>query len=61
LRDYYITYPRIKIGNGETNVNNLPFITDAIWEQNAQAQTFWAEDDNAGAVEFKATTLAPAN
>ena len=61
LRDYYINYPRIKIGDGETNVNDLPFITDAIWEQVAQAQKFWAEDDNAGAVEFKAVTLAPAN
>ena len=61
LRDYYITYPRIKIGNGETNVNDLPFITDAIWQQAAQAQKFWAEDDNAGAVELKAITLAPAS
>lgn len=61
LRNYWITYPRIKIGDGENNVNDLPFITDAIWEQVAQAQKFWAEDDNAGAVEFKAVTLAPAN
>ena len=61
LRDYYITYPRIKIGDGNTPIYDLPFITDAIWEQVAQAQKFWAEDDNAGAVEFKAVTLAPAN
>ena len=61
LRDYWINYPRVKIGDGETNVNDLPFITDAVWEQIAQAQKFWAEDDNAGAVEFKAVTLAPAN
>ena len=61
IRNYYITHPRVKIGDGKTNVNDLPFITDAIWEQVAQAQKFWAEDDNAGAVEFKAVTLAPAN
>lgn len=30
IRNYYITYPRIKIGDGKTNVNDLPFITDAI-------------------------------
>ena len=39
LRDYYITYPRIKIGNGETNVNDLPFI-------NTQVQIItWEADD----------------
>lgn len=61
LRDYWITYPRIKIGNGLDNVNDLPFITDEIWGQVAQAHKFWAEDDNAGAVKFKAITLAPAS
>ena len=62
LRNYWITYPRIKIGNAQRdNVKDLPFITEAIWEQVAQAQKFWAEDNNAGAVEFKAVTLAPAN
>lgn len=62
LRDYWITYPRIKIGNARRDyVNDLPFITEEIWEQVAQAQKFWAEDDGAGAVEFKAVTLAPAN
>lgn len=30
LRDYWINYPRIKIGDGTTNVNDLPFITDAM-------------------------------
>lgn len=39
LRDYWITYPRIKIGNGVTNVNNLPFI-------NTQVQIItWEADD----------------
>ena len=61
IRAHWITHPRIKIGDGATNVNDLPFITDEIWAQLAQAQKFWAEDDDAGAVEFKAVTLAPAN
>lgn len=62
LRDYWITYPRIKIGdNKQTNVNDLPFITDEIWKYMAQVQKFWAEDDNAGSVEFKASTLIPTN
>ena len=61
IRNYYITYPRVKIGDGKTNVKDLPFITEEIWAQLVQAQKFWAEDDDAGAVEFKAVTLAPAN
>lgn len=28
--DYTYDYPRIKIGDGATNVNNLPFITGVI-------------------------------
>lgn len=61
LRDYYITYPRVKIGDGATNVNNLAFITDEIWTQVAQAQKIWVEDNDEGAVELKVSTLAPAS
>ena len=30
IRNYYIMYPRIKIGDGINNVNDLPFITDPV-------------------------------
>ena len=61
LRSYWITYPRIKIGDGTNKVKDLPFITDEVWQQISQAQKFWAEDDNSGNVTLRATTLAPAN
>lgn len=40
-----ISYPRMKIGDGETNVNDLPFITDAI-SQKSQVQIITWEDDD---------------
>ena len=28
LRNYYIAYPRVKVGDGSANVNDLPFIDE---------------------------------
>lgn len=32
IRNFYITKPRIKIGDGVTNVNLLPFISMAAYD-----------------------------
>ena len=37
--DENYSYPRIKIGDGETNINNLPFITPV------RGVDFWTEAD----------------
>lgn len=61
IRDTYITYSRIKIGDGKTNVNDLPFVTDAILDLVAQAQKFYAKDDGNGIVTFVVMSLEDAS
>lgn len=61
IRNTYITYSRIKIGDGKTNVNDLPFVTDAVLDLVAQAQKFYAEDDGNGTVTFIAVSLEDAS
>ena len=61
LRNYYITYPRIKVGDGSTNVNDLPFIDSAIHEQLATITLLRAEDDDMGNVSLISTALSPAS
>lgn len=63
IRDYYITYPRIKIGDGNTPIYDLPFITDAIIEYASKAQKFYAEEapTGSGDVVFYAVSLEDAS
>lgn len=50
--DEYHSYPRLKIGDGETNVNALPFLDKAIWNQFATINDLKAEDDGDGNITF---------
>lgn len=61
LRDYWITYPRIKIGNVQRdNVNNLPFIDTALWDQIGSMNRMYATDDGDGNVALGASPLSRA-
>lgn len=51
------SYPRIKIGNGVDNVNALPFIDKAIWNQFATINDLKAEDDGDGNITFYTQAL----
>ena len=51
-----ITYPRAKVGDGTSNVNDLPFITDYVLDIVSKVQSFYVSDDNAGAVTFYSTS-----
>ena len=53
-------YPRIKIGDGATNVNLLPCIDDVLWEQINTMNYIYATDDENGNVIFGGTPLASA-
>jgi len=55
-----IPYPRIKIGNNETNVSNLPFIDDGLWEQISSMNHIYASDDGEGNVSLNVSPLAKA-
>lgn len=50
--------PRVKIGDGKTNVNVLPFIDKAIWEQFSTMNQITATDDGDGNITLGATALA---
>lgn len=61
VRDYWITYPRIKIGNTQRdNINDLPFIDTAIWEQVSSMNHIYATDDGNGNVALGISPLSKA-
>ena len=52
-------HPRLKIGNGNDNVNLLPFIDKEIWEQIQTMNYIDAEEIEDGIVEIRVSSLAP--
>lgn len=51
-------YPRLKIGDGQKNVNELPFLDKAIWDQISTMNQIVAVDDGDGNIVLGATPLA---
>ena len=54
------SYIRIKIGDGITNINNLTFIDEAIWEQIRTMNQVVAILDENGILNFGVSPLARA-
>lgn len=44
-KDAVYSYPRMKIGDGSTNVADLPFIDEEIWNQFSEMESIVAIDD----------------
>ena len=55
--DNVYSYIRIKIGDGKTNVKNLPFIDDVIWRQFQMLDSLQASDDGEGNVTLSMSPL----
>lgn len=58
IKEDLCDYPRLKIGDGETYVNDLKFLDEVIWEQFSTMNQITATDDGDGNIVLGVSALA---